>query len=84
MFTPEEIERMSPAIREELQELLVTRHKARRKTHVPERRASRATPIELGLTPPRGNGWPRVWNVHDPDQAYLREVRKGAKVATQG
>jgi hypothetical protein len=83
-FDPEEIERMSPQIAVELQERFVRIDGKRRDflaSGQPERRENRSLPAEtvhprVERKPPRGNGWPRVWNVNDPDQAYLRQVRK--------
>jgi hypothetical protein len=67
-FDAEDIERMSPAIREELQDWLVQQHFARQRRSTFKK-------------PERGNGWPRVWYANDTTEAYMRGVRKQA-VAT--
>jgi hypothetical protein len=71
-FDPEDIERMSPAIRAEIQDHILRSYFARRRRHLY---------AEANKPAPRGNGWPRVWYANDTTEAYMRGVRKQA-VAT--
>lgn len=66
-FSEEEIARMSPAVRAEIQELLLRRFFARQVKRTPERRKSRQPQ------------WPHrsgVWPVHDSERAYIRRMTK--------
>jgi hypothetical protein len=79
-FTPEEIERMTPAIREEICDWLVKCHNARARARTPDRR--RKLPV-TSCQLPAPQPWPRCWYANDSERAYMRRVSREQMQAEQ-
>jgi hypothetical protein len=81
LFNPEDIERLSPSARVEVQDYYVRKHFADRRRTVPERRASRvavASGDDKTDTPQSDPNegrrpWPRVWYRNDSSRSDRSE-----------
>ena len=78
LFDPEEIDRLSPAARIEVQEFYARKFLAERAKHDPERRAARPSPAASSRSPTSPSPadslrpWPRVWFRNDSTRPTAR------------